>query len=128
MRQTLGALAVTLILVGHVLDAEAASPLQPHIVGWERFFTVQWQPGTWRGRPVVSGYVLNDSGLVAARIRLLVEGIGPNGEVTGQQVVWLTGRETLEPGARAYFQVPAMPAAAHRVSVYTFDWVRPSGS
>lgn len=123
MRHALCAV-MSILMLALAAGAEAA-PLQPLVVGWERFFKVDWQPGTRRGGPVVSGYVLNDWGIPAARIRLLVEGVGPGGEVTGQQLVWLTS-QSLTPGARAYFEIPAAPPAPmYRVSVFAFEWVRP---
>jgi hypothetical protein len=124
MRRRLGAVTAIAMLAVFVVGAEAA-PLQPLVVGWEQFFTLDSQPGTRRGRPVVSGYVLNQWGMPAARIRLLVEGVGPGGEVMGQQLVWLTG-QSLTPGARAYFEIPAAATAStYRVSVFAFEWIRP---
>ncbi len=117
---------VVLVLAALSLAAEAA-PLQPLIIGWERFFRLDWEPGTREGRPVVSGYLLNDGGMPAGRISLLVEGLDASHEVVSQQVVRLSS--VLTPGSRAYFEVtPARPAVAYRVSLFAFDWIRtPSG-
>jgi len=30
--------------------------IEPHMPGWERFFRLDWEPGEWRGHPVVKGY------------------------------------------------------------------------
>jgi hypothetical protein len=99
----------------------ATGPLEPLVVGWERFFKLEWQAGQSRGRPVVWGYILNDWGLPASGVRILVEGLGPGGEVLDQQLAWVG---SLTPGMRAYFEVPvAKPAPAYRVRVFSFDWV-----
>ena len=74
-----------------------------------------------RGRTLVWGHVLNDGDLPARSVRLLVEGIGPGGELLGQEIAWVG---SLTPGMRAYFEVPVKtPAPAYRVSVFAFDWV-----
>lgn len=101
--------------------------LHPLVIGWERFFKLDWQADTRHGRPVVSGYLLNDWGMPAARIQLLVESLGPDGEILGQRVAWLGGG-VLTPGSRAYFEIPPVePAPAYRVSVFAFDWVQSDG-
>lgn len=76
-----------------------------------------------KGRPVVSGHILNDWGFPATRIQLLVEGLDATGRVESQKVAWLGA--TLTPGMRAYFEVPVdRPEPAYRVSVFAFDWVQ----
>ena len=96
-------------------------PLEPLVVGGERFFKLEWQVDQSRGRPVVFGYILNDWGLPASGVRILVEGVGPDGQLLGQQLAWVG---SLTPGTRAYFEVPAeQRAPAYRVRVFSFDWV-----
>ena len=107
-----------------------ADLLTPRIVGWEQFFKLDWQAVERRGRPVVSGHIMNDWGFPARNVRLLVEGLDGTGNVVGQRVSWL-GTE-LTPGMRAYFEEPApppgpAPAAAYRVSVFAWDWVQAGG-
>lgn len=126
MRPRPGAVIALLSLVALAVVASAA-PLQPLVLGWERFFKLDWQADTRHGKPVVSGHILNDWGMPAGKIQLLVEGIGSNGEIVGQRVAWLGGG-LLTPGARAYFEVePARPAPSYRVSVFAFDWVEGDG-
>src|SRR5262245_65791995 len=81
-----------------------SQPLVPLVVGWETMFGIDWSVGEDRGQRVVHGYVANRGGEAAARMRLLVEAI-ENGRVVGQRVSWLS--ETLTPGTRAYFAIPA---------------------
>jgi hypothetical protein len=114
-----------LVLLASLAAAAAAAPLQPLVHGWERYFTLDYGPDQRRGAPVVSGYLTNEWNMPATRVRLLVEGIGPNGEVLGQQLAWL-GIGVVAPGSRVYFEVrPAQPAPAYRVSVFAFDWAKP---
>ena len=120
------ALAVTLVLVLAVVVPVGADGLSPLIVGWERFFTVEWQPDSRKGVPHVSGYVRNEWGTPAVNIQLLVESIGPDNQVSAQRVEWLGAG--LTPGTRAAFQVPAPgPGPAYRVSIFAFDWVQAGG-
>lgn len=95
----------------------------PLVWGWEQFFKVTWEPMERKGRPYVAGYVLNDWGFPATRVQLLVDGLDPSGGVVSQTVSWLG--QSITPGSRVYFQVPApQPAASYRVSVFAFDWVQ----
>lgn len=120
------ALAAALVLTLAVGAAASAAALAPLVWGWERFFTVEWQPDTRKGVPYVSGHIKNDWGMPAANLRLLVEALGPGNQVTAQRVEWLG--TMLTPGMRAAFQVPApAPAPAYRVSVFAFDWVQTGG-
>ncbi len=97
-----------------------AAPLEPLIVGWERFFKVSWEAFDRGERPYLSGYVRNESGHRATRVQLLVESLDGSGRVTSQRVTWLG---TDLPGfARTYFEVPAPGRApAYRVRVFAFD-------
>ena len=126
MRRFTLVIVAAAVLAAHALAA-SSQPLQPLIVGWEQFFKLDWQAENRGGRPVVWGHILNDWGMPAANIRLLVEGIGSGGEIVGQRVEWLGGG-TLPPGIRVYFELrPAQPAPAYRVSVFAFDWVQTNG-
>jgi hypothetical protein len=104
----------------------AAAELQPLVAGWQQFFKLDWQAGERSGRPVVSGHVLNDWGFPAANMRLLVDGLDNSGAIVDQHVAWLG--TMVNPGTRAYFEVPLeRPAANYRVSVFAFDWVQSGG-
>jgi hypothetical protein len=104
--------------------AVASQPsLQPLVAGWEQHFTLAWQVSQSRGRPVLEGYIRNESGFAALRVRLLVESLDASGRPVEQRVEWLgTG---LTPGHRVFFEVPAPPrSATYRVSVFSYDWVQ----
>jgi hypothetical protein len=114
-----------------VMGAQAgAELLTPRILGWEQFFKLDWQADQRRGRPVVTGHIMNDWGFPARNVQLLVEGLDGTGNIVGQRVSWL-GSE-LTPGMRAYFEEPApppgpAPATSYRVSVFAWDWVQAGG-
>ena len=115
-------------VVAAVLFLLAAGPavaqnLQPLVSGWEQHFTLTWQASESRGRPVVDGYIRNESGFAALRVRLLVESLDATGRPVEQRVEWL-GSE-LSPGRRFFFEVPApQKGASYRVSVFSYDWVQ----
>ena len=89
--------------------------------GSEAFFAVDWQAGERRGRPVVSGHVVNTYGIAAHYVRVLVESLDGAGQVTGTTVGYISG--DVLPGARMYFEVPVDRAApAYRVVVLSWDW------
>src|SRR5262245_21962234 len=115
MKRWIGAVAVALVL--WPLPGRS-QPLVPLVVGWETMFSIDWSVGEERGRRVVQGYVVNQGGEAAARMRLLVEAI-EDGRVVGQRVSWLS--ETLTPGTRAYFAIPA-PAQSPTYRVTVFDY------
>ncbi len=102
------------------------SPVVAHaqtyrIYGSEAFFAVDWQAGERRGRPVVSGHVVNTYGIVAQQVRVLVESLDAAGQVTATTVGYVSG--DVLPGPRVYFEVPVERAApAYRVVVLSWDW------
>jgi hypothetical protein len=101
----------------------SAQPLTPHIPGWEKYFEVSWEPFTRRGRPLLSGYVVNKYGATATRVKLLVESLDAGGGVVGQRVEWLGGPVPVF--SRTYYEVAVpQPASSYRVSVFTFDFIQ----
>jgi hypothetical protein len=112
------------MVVGTAMSTEAAE-LQPLMAGWERLFTVDWQPSQYRGTPVVQGYVTNVSPYHTTNIRVLVEGLDTGGQVTSQRVAWIPGE--LLGGGRAFFQIPAGPAPSYRVRVFSYDRLEMDG-
>jgi hypothetical protein len=120
-------LLLVLALAAGGCAATAPGALQPLVLGWERYFTLDWQAAVRQGAPVVQGRIFNDAGFTASSIRLLVEGLDGTGRVIEQQVGWL-GTPELNPGTSAFFEVPVeRPAASYRVSVFAFDWVQRGG-
>jgi hypothetical protein len=124
MRRALVILGLTLLVVGP--GGAVGVELQPHMAGWEQMFTVSWQPGQYRGQPVLEGYVTNVSPYEMWQIRLLVESLDSAGQVTNQRIAWLPG--DLGGGGRLFFQVPAAPAPAYRVRVYSYDRLERDGT
>ncbi|HSF06145.1 MAG TPA: hypothetical protein VLG10_10185 [Methylomirabilota bacterium] len=116
------------LLIAVVMAAPlgASQRLTPLVGGWEQFFKVDWQLGERGQQRIVWGHLLNDWGMPAAKIQLLVEGVDASGGVVGQTVAWFG--PTLTPGTRGYFEVPVpWPAPTYRVSVFAFDWVQAGG-
>jgi hypothetical protein len=124
MTRVLTILVLVVLVLAPVLPAPAAE-LQPLMAGWERHFTVTWQPGEYRGKPVVEGYVNNVSPYSTRSIRVLVDSLDAAGQVTNQQVAWVPG--DLLGGGRLFFQVPAAPAPAYRVRVFSYDRIELDG-
>jgi hypothetical protein len=126
MRRTRAVLGVVAI-VAAAAGAAAAAELQPQMWGWERIFTVSWQPAQHRGQPVIEGYVNNISPYETTQIRVLVDSLDGAGQVTAQRVAWVPG--DLGGGGRLFFQVPPpSPAPAYRVRVFSYDRVERDGS
>jgi hypothetical protein len=120
--RAMGVLAAIVLSVGLVGGAVAA-PLEPLVLGWERFFTVNSETWNRRDRPWVGGYVYNSSGHIVVRMQLLVEGVDGAGQVTSQQVDWLGS--TIPPFGRAYFEVPTrVSAPQYRVRVFAYDVIQ----
>jgi hypothetical protein len=124
MTRTLTVLALAALVVGSAMPG-AASELQPLMAGWERVFTVNWQPAEYRGRPSVEGYVNNVSPYHTVNIRVLIESLDAAGTVTNQQVAWVPG--DLLGGGRLFFQVPTATAPAYRVRVFSYDRIEAPG-
>src|SRR5262245_45355237 len=119
----------TLVIAGlvgllAVASDTAAQTLTPTFPGWERYFTVSWQPFDRRGQPYLSGYIVSSYGVMATRVQLLVDSLDASGQITAQRVEWLGGSNL--PGfSSTYFEVPIRErGAAYRASVYAFDFVQ----
>ena len=120
---------------GHLLLAATvvlalASPLRPlspatalsATASVDPRLRLDWEAGTRRGRPVVQGYVYNDSLRAANNVRLLVEVLDASGAVTARTVGFVFG--VVPFNDRTYFEVPLKtPGASYRVSVTGFDWL-----
>ena len=88
--------------------------------GTDSYFKVEWQADERGGRPLVSGYVTNQWGLVTRNVRLRVEALDASGSVTANYIGYVNGYVT--PGSRVYFEVPVpAKAPAYRVTVLSFD-------
>jgi hypothetical protein len=130
MALTLGGLSATAALSGALLLAPLTSELhaaekviEPLVVGWERYFTFEWEVVEQRGQPVVRGYVTNDSPYTVSRTQLLLDALDGTGRVVAQQVSWIPG--TLTAFSRVYFEIPAQQRAnTYRVRMLAYDRLR----
>jgi len=106
------------------LTSVAAQPLAPTFPGWERYFTVSWEPFERRGQPYLRGDIVNSYGVTATRVQLLVDSLDASGQIVAQRVEWLVGSNL--PGfSTTYFEVPIrQQASRYRVSVFAFDFVQ----
>ncbi len=128
MRTRVLTVAVLLALIGGIGCSSVAArstsktldPLEPN---WVRVFKVEWQLGEHRGKPVLTGYLANDSPYTVTAIRLLVDGLDDSGTIAAQRIAWLPGG-TLTPHDRVYFEVPTPGRfPRYRVRVFTYDRV-----
>ena len=123
MQRRVGAILalVSIVVAAHGV---AAQPLSTLVPGWERYFTVSWEPMERRGKPYLGGYIVSSYGVTATRVQLLVESLDAAGQTVAQQVEWLSGGNL--PGfSRTYFEVPVRQrASSYRVSVFAFDFVQ----
>ena len=93
------------------------------IYGTDSYFTLEWQPGERRGRPMVSGYVTNQWGISVNNVRLRVEALDAAGKVTATDIGYVFGHVT--PGTHVYFEVPVQQKSPnYRVSVLSFNPVQ----
>ena len=117
---------VIAVLVGMLAAATdvAAQSLTPHFPGWERYFTVSWEPFERRGQPYLNGYIVSSYGVLATGVQLLVDSLDSSGQIVAQRVEWLSGSNL--PGfSRTYFEVPVrQQAPRYRVSVFAFEFVQ----
>ena len=105
--------------------AGRGGPLQPLVVGAEQHVTLEWEPDSSDQPTAVRGYVSNQSPYTFDRVRLLVEALGPDGQIVSQRVVWAPG--LLASWGQTYFEAPMEPAAAYRVRVFSYDRVETGG-
>ena len=68
-----------------------SGPLQPLVVGAEEHLTIDWQLARSDQAIVVWCYVSNQSPYTFDRICLLVDALGPDGQIIGQRVVSALG-------------------------------------
>ena len=102
-----------------------SGPLEPLVVGAEQHLTISWQLEPRGQAVVVWGYVSNQSPYTFDRVQLLVDALGPDGQIVSQRVVWALG--TLGGNGRNYFEAPMVPAPAYRVRVFSYDRVESGG-
>jgi hypothetical protein len=109
-------LIVLLSLLGSSVPVAAQSYA---IQGADQHFRIESQTGAGRRGPVVYGYVYSGVGYTVDRVRLAVDSIDANGQVTGTTLGNVVG--TVPPNNRAYFEVPVQATGAHRVRVLSYE-------
>ena len=115
-----GAVAVCALFIVAPVAATGKTPLEPMIVGWERFFRVSWESGERSGKAVVRGTVEHTYGSPVTRVQLLVDSLDASGTILNQQIVWLPG--DLVGFQSAHFEVPVrQPGSAYRVRVFWWE-------
>jgi hypothetical protein len=116
------------ILVGMLFALTACAPVFPSagVTTDTNDFTVEAHADSWRGRPVVAGYIHNKRPLRATRVQLRVEALDAAGGVVGSGMRLLD--RDINPSDRVYFDVPP-PAegAAYRVNVDYVFWAPVAG-
>ena len=118
--------ATRLLLTALLLAAPATTSAQSFAIqGVEHYLRVQWETSQGRRGPVVAGYVYNLYGQTADRVRLVIETLDANGQVTGSTYAHLLGQ--VPSGGRGYFEAPAPTTPSSRVRVLSFDPVGRGG-
>jgi len=120
------ALSVLLLAVAPGVAAPvgaATRELQTLLPGWERFFSVSSETVQKGDKTRVVGYLGNEAGFHAKRMRLLIDGFDASGQIVGQSLAYVPSPNP-GPGGRVYFDEPAPAGVRHRVSVFAYDWVQ----
>ena len=114
--------AKSVVLAAVMMMAPAAVQAQSYAIqGVERYIRVEASTTSQTRRgPAVTGYVYNEHGQTAERVRLAVETLDGGGQVTSTKIAEVLG--TVPPHNRAYFEVPVPDGAArYRVRGLSFD-------
>lgn len=119
MRWVVVGAVIVALGVGSV-EVAGAADIEPLVVGWERFFTIEWEVTEQRGAPVVHGYVRNTSPYAFGRLQILADTLDSTGRVVAQEFAWVPG--VLNPFDRLYFEVRMKtPGQAYRIRMLAFD-------
>ena len=100
-------------------------PVEPLVVGAERYLTIQWHVEPREQVAVVWGYAYNQSPYTFDQVRLLVEALDPDGQILSQRIVWAVG--ALGGWGRNYFEASMVPAPSYRVRVFSYDRIEGNG-
>jgi hypothetical protein len=94
------------------------------MAGWDHWLKIEWsvEPeagGTRR----IEGYITNQYGGRAQPLRMLGQALDSSGAVVGQRIGYVP--QGVGGFARAYFEIPDLPAADHyRISVWDYSWLQ----
>jgi hypothetical protein len=128
-----GRSALSRALAGSALAVMALLALDPApgrsqpyaVVGPESDLRIEWEQHPSGRGPVIAGYVHNASGMTAANVRVLVEGLDGTGRPVSATVGYVVG--TVPGFNRTYFELRAPGAASYRVSVVSYEWIKGGG-
>ncbi len=116
-------LLVTAALLGAAAVARAQSYALPDA---DRHFRLEWEAGQSKKRgPVITGYVYETEGRNTDGMRLAIETLDSDGNVTGTTMGYVMGM--IPGGGRAYFEIPVPAASAYRVRILFFRWLNIGG-
>lgn len=121
---------IVVLLIAGLLGgcAPAVGPggvLEPFAVGADQHMTIEWKAAPRGPGTDVWGYVVNHSPYTFNHVRVLVDALGPDGQVIGQRVVWAPG--ILGSWGRNYFEASIEAAHGYRVRVYSYQRVERDG-
>lgn len=109
-------LLLTLVLFAPAAHAQSA-PADPATI----FRVVPDAELGFRGGPVLSGVIYNETGNRAGDVRLRIEVLDAAGQVIGETTGWAYG--VVPANGRGYFSIPIkQKGASYRVSVVSFTW------
>jgi hypothetical protein len=110
-----------------VLSGPSIAAAQSYVTqGADQYFRVTSEAGrTRKGVPIVSGYIYNTYGALAANVRVLVEALDASGQVIDRRIYLLAG--TIPNEGREYFEFKVPAAASYRVAVASWDFLRGGG-
>ncbi len=92
----------------------------------DRNVKVESHTGFRKGHPIVWGYIYNQRGMSATRIRVLIEQLDGAGKTVGSRSAWVMG--DLPPFGRDYFEESVATAdATYRVGVISVEWLDGGG-
>ena len=121
----LATLLAALTLSAACASTTPSGPLEPLVVGWEQYATIEYQATPRGDSTVVWGYLQTGSPYTFHRIRVLVDALDAQNQLVAQQLSWVPG--DLGWPTRLYFEVAMPPAPAYRVRVFSWDRLESGG-
>src|SRR5215470_13230935 len=110
-----------LTLVMAFLGSVTSTPAQNFgMVDEEKYLTIDWENGKYKGKSSVRGYISNRWGRAATDVHVKVEGLDAAGTVTSTTIDQVLG--DVGPGSRSYFEILVPPAPSYRVSLASYSW------
>ena len=97
------------------------------MAGWEAHFTIEWTPVSESpSTRKITGFVYNNYGSYATRLRVLAQAIDSDGALVGQRIAFVP--EGVGGFGRVQFEVPGLPVTEnYRVSIWDYTWIQGPG-